>query len=329
MKRMASIITLLMLAMLALTGCTGQELPDYEADYIYRAGLEDPVPDPDAGIPRENTAWDLEYNGCAIPEWDGGTAWAEINNNEPWFDEIDRQRLDAFENYSELDGLGRCGQAYANICWGLMPDGPRGEIGSVKPSGWHTVRYNDLIDGNYLYNRCHLIGFQLAGENANPKNLITGTRYLNIAGMLDLENAIADHVKDTDGHVLYRVTPVFTGDDLVCKGLVLEAYSVEDAGTAIRTCRFAYNVQPLVEIDYATGDSRRSDGREQSEVEYEMVYGEKKDYIVNISSGKIHLPDCKYVDGMKAENRLELNEALDKLYQSGYTDCGACRPGEQ
>ena len=133
---------------------------------------------------------------------------------------------------------------------------PRGKIGSVKPSGWHTIRYNGLVEGNYLYNRCHLIGYQLAGENANPKNLITGTRYLNTTGMLPFENEVNDYVDETDNHVLYRVTPVFEGDDLVASGVLMEAYSVEDEGAGVQFCVYCYNVQPGVVIDYATGDSR-------------------------------------------------------------------------
>lgn len=178
-----------------------------------------------------------------------------INDDKPFFNDTEKKNTEAFESYSALDSLKRCGVAYANICLELMPTEERGEIGSVKPSGWHTVKYNGLVDGNYLYNRCHLIGFQLAGENANEKNLITGTRYLNIQGMLDQENEIASYVKSTGNHVLYRVTPIFIGDELVCRGLVLEAWSVEDSGTGICFCRFGYNVQPGIKIDYMTGDS--------------------------------------------------------------------------
>ena len=190
-----------------------------------------------------------------LPAYEG-YEFVEINNNQPYFSDADKQRTDTFEDYSELDDLGRCGVAYANICKDLMPTEPRGKIGMIKPSGWHTVKYNDIIDGNYLYNRCHLIGFQLAGENANPKNLITGTRYLNVVGMLPFENAIDDYVDSTKNHVLYRVTPIFSGDDLVAKGVLMEAYSVEDQGEGIQFCYFVYNIQPGIAIDYASGDSR-------------------------------------------------------------------------
>ncbi|MBE5914143.1 MAG: hypothetical protein E7274_08780 [Pseudobutyrivibrio ruminis] len=179
-----------------------------------------------------------------------------VNDNVPYFSEEDLTRTDAFETYSELDSLGRCGVAYANICQELMPTEPRGEIGSVKPSGWHTVNYHEYVDGNYLYNRCHLIGYQLSGENANEKNLITGTRYLNVEGMLPFEDKVAEYVEETGNHVLYRVTPVFEGDNLVASGVQMEAYSVEDQGTGVMFNVYCYNVQPGITIDYATGESQ-------------------------------------------------------------------------
>lgn len=162
-----------------------------------------------------------------------------------------------FETYSSLDALGRCGVAFANVCTDTMPTEPRGEIGSVKPTGWHTVRYDDLIDGMYLYNRCHLIGYQLTGENANERNLITGTRFLNMEGMLPFENMVADYVQETGNHVLYRVTPDFQGNELVARGVQMEGYSIEDNGAGICFNVYAYNIQPGIEIDYLTGDSRR------------------------------------------------------------------------
>lgn len=188
-----------------------------------------------------------------IPPFDG-TPYVEINGNVPDFDEAD-ESTESFESYSELDGLGRCQTAYANIGIDLMPQEERGEIGEIKPSGWHTVKY-DCVDGNYLYNRCHLIGYQLTGENANEKNLITGTRYLNVEGMLPFENQVGDYIRETGYHVLYRVTPVYEGDNLVASGVLMEARSVEDHGAGICFCVYVYNCQPGVEIDYATGESR-------------------------------------------------------------------------
>lgn len=189
-----------------------------------------------------------------IPEF-SETPYVVLNQNIPNFEESD-YTLDAFEQYSDLDELGRCGVAYANICKELMPTEKRGEIGNVKPTGWHTVRYDDLIEGKYLYNRCHLIGFQLAGENANEKNLITGTRYMNVTGMLPFENEVADYVEETNGHVLYRVTPVFKEDNLVASGVEMEAYSVEDKGNGLCFHVYVYNAQPGIKIDYATGESK-------------------------------------------------------------------------
>lgn len=185
-------------------------------------------------------------------------AYVEVNNNIPYFGE-DEYTVEPFEKYSELDEFGRCGVAYANICQELMPTEERGSIGSVKPSGWHTVKYPEVIKDLYLYNRCHLIGFQLAGENANKLNLITGTRYMNVDGMLPFEDMVADYVKETDNHVLYRVTPVFEGANLVADGVLMEAYSVEDSGEGVCFCVFVYNVQPGIEINYLTGESKLLD----------------------------------------------------------------------
>lgn len=187
-----------------------------------------------------------------IPDY-SGEPYVVLNDNWPEFGAEDLT-LEAFENYSELDDLGRCGTAFANICLEIMPTEPRGDIGQVKPSGWQTVKY-DCVDGKYLYNRCHLIGYQLAGENANEKNLITGTRYMNVMGMLPFENMVDSYVEETANHVLYRVTPVFEGKNLVASGVRLEAFSVEDEGEGLSFNVFVYNVQPGVVIDYATGES--------------------------------------------------------------------------
>lgn len=187
-----------------------------------------------------------------IPEY-SGEPYVILQDNQPDFG-LEDLTLESFEFYSELDSLGRCGVAYANVCLDIMPTEPRGEIGQVKPTGWHTVKY-DCVDGKYLYNRCHLIGYQLAGENANRKNLITGTRYLNVTGMLPFENMVDDYVEETENHVLYRVTPVFDGDNLVASGVQMEAFSVEDEGEGVCFNVYVYNVQPGVVIDYATGES--------------------------------------------------------------------------
>lgn len=203
---------------------------------------------------------DLDYGDAYLDvesvEYYSGSPYAEINYNVPEFTDEDFER-GSFEEYSELDDLGRCGQAFALIGLETMPTEKRGSIGQVKPAGWHTVRYDEIIKDKYLYNRCHLIGFQLAGENANEKNLITGTRYMNVDGMLPFENEVDDYVENTGNHVLYRVSPIYVGDELVARGVQMEAFSVEDNGTGVCFNVFVYNVQPGIEIDYATGESRR------------------------------------------------------------------------
>lgn len=196
------------------------------------------------------------FNIDNVPKY-ASSPYVIINNNIPNFTEDD-YTTNPFEKYSELDSFGRCGVAYANICKEIMPSDSeeREAIGSIKPSGWQTVRYNELIDGNYLYNRCHLIGYQLTGENANPQNLITCTRYMNTVGMLEFENKVANYIKETGNHVLYRVTPVFEDNNLVATGVQMEGYSVEDHGEGIEFNVFVYNVQDGIEIDYKTGESK-------------------------------------------------------------------------
>ncbi len=186
-----------------------------------------------------------------------GQPYAVIADNVPDFTDEEKMQS-GFELYSPLDSLGRCGTAFASIDRSTMPEDERGSISSVTPAGWHSVKYEG-ISGGSLYNRCHLIGWQLAGENANQLNLITGTRYLNVEGMLPFENMVADYVKETGNHVLYRVTPIYNGDNLVASGVQMEAYSVEDEGEGIMFHVYCYNVQPGIEIDYATGESRKTD----------------------------------------------------------------------
>ena len=234
-----------------------------------------------------------------------------LQENVPDFDSSDFT-TQAFETYAPLDELDRCGVAYANICTELMPTEERGSIGQVKPSGWHTVTY-DNVDGKYLYNRCHLIGFQLAGENANEQNLITGTRYMNVEGMLPFENQVADYVEETDHHVLYRVTPIFQGDNLVASGVQMEAWSVEDQGEGVCFNVYVYNVQPGITIDYATGESWTS--------EVTATH-----YVLNTSSKKFHLPECSGVRDMNGSNRQDYQGSRAALVEQGYSPCGLCHP---
>ena len=193
----------------------------------------------------------IKYDISDIDKFTGYN-YIELNGNVPVFEEIDTSK--SFEEYSELDSLGRAGSAFANIGVDLMPTEKRGSIGMIKPSGWHTIKY-DIVDGKYLYNRCHLIGYQLTGENANEKNLITCTRQMNTKGMLDFENKVADYIKSTSNHVLYRVTPVYKDDNLLATGVIIEAKSVEDNGEGILFNVFVYNIQNGIEIDYKTGES--------------------------------------------------------------------------
>ena len=192
-----------------------------------------------------------EFDFSALPPY-SGEPYISVCGGDPDFSENEITSV-SFEYYSELDALGRCGVCIASVGQDIMPTEKRGSIGQVKPTGWHTVKY-DFVDGKYLYNRCHLIGFQLTGENANKRNLITGTRYLNVEGMLPFENMVADYVKETGNHVMYRVTPIFVGDELLARGVHIEAESVEDGGDGIMFNVFCYNVQPGVVLDYATGE---------------------------------------------------------------------------
>lgn len=260
--RKTAAITLCELLAIAtiFTGCASTDLSGTEGaghavgavvadeDSSGALGSKDKVDGPQEDLVNDNSYVSLD----AIPAYDG-KAYVAVNNNEPFFTDSDMTTT-AFENYSDLDSLGRCGVAYANICKDIMPTEERGKIGMIKPSGWHTVKY-DVIKDRYLYNRCHLIGYQLAGENANPKNLITGTRYLNVEGMLPFENLVADYVNNTGNHVLYRVTPMFSGSNLVANGVLIEAKSVEDNGGGILFNVYCYNVQPGVGINYENGDS--------------------------------------------------------------------------
>lgn len=250
-KAPVTIVTSIVVLVMTLLGWTNKE---FLQEYLFS----------EYGIFGSVESYGNELDGYTLGSMDDILAmvpeftdqpYVVINNNVPFFTEEEKATQDVFEYYSELDSLGRCGMAIANVCKELMPTGERGNIGQIKPTGWQTAKY-DHVDGNYLYNRCHLIGFQLTGENANEKNLITGTRYMNVDGMLPFENMIDDYVDETENHVLYRVTPVFEGEELVARGVLMEAYSVEDEGEGICFNVYVYNNQPDVVIDYATGESR-------------------------------------------------------------------------
>ena len=250
-----------------------------------------------------------------------GSPYAEVNGNVPEF-EPEEYTYSSFETYSELDGLGRCGEAYACVGTDLMPTEKRGSISSVIPTGWINVKY-EIVSGGYLYNRCHLIGFQLTGENANPLNLITGTRYLNVDGMLPFEDEVADYVKTTENHVLYRVTPIFEGEELVARGVLMEALSMEDGGAGVCFCVFCYNVQPGVAIDYATGASALTNpaGRVYT-VAVEMTF------VVNVNTKKYHLPTCSYAASMSEKNRMEITASPARMTEIGCSPCARCHPDQ-
>ena len=266
-----------------------------------------------------------------IPPY-AGYPYVEIAGNTPTFtaDEI-AEAVSSYEFFSEPDALGRCGFVEASVGVDLMPTEERGSIGMVKPSGWQTAKY-DIVSGKYLYNRCHLIGFQLTGENANEKNLITGTRYLNIDGMLPFENMIATYVKDTENHVLFRVTPVYVGNELVARGLLMEAYSVEDEGDGVCFYVYVYNVQPGIVINYADGTSYLSTeppvttAPPVSPDTPSRPAEEIKTYIVNTNTDKFHLESCQYANSMKHENRDEITATRTDLIEAGYDPCGSCKP---
>lgn len=251
-----------------------------------------------------------------VPEF-SGEPYVVINDNEPSFPAEDFTS-EGFEEYSPLDDLGRCGVAYANVGLETMPTEERGSISNVKPTGWKSVQY-DFVDGKSLYNRCHLIGFQLTGENANRQNLITGTRYMNVDGMLPFENLVADYVKETENHVLYRVTPIFEGNNLVASGVQMEAQSVEDKGEGVCFNVYVYNNQPGVTIDYATGDSWASD-------EAPADTGKESTYILNTSSRKFHKPDCSSVETISPSNKKGYTGTREELINQGYEACGKCKP---
>lgn len=261
-----------------------------------------------ASLPQERPQEDaVTITIDEVPVY-SGDPYVVINDNEPSFSSEELES-DSFESYGELDDLGRCTIAFANLSKELMPQGERGSIGKVKPSGWQTVRY-DSVDGKYLYNRCHLIGWQLSGENANERNLITGTRYMNTEGMLPFENMVADHIKETDGHVLYRVTPIFVEDELVARGVQMEAYSIEDAGASICFNVFVYNVQPGIEIDYSDGSSRLSETADEPQ-EDGVIRGNSRSKIY-------HCPGQAAYEDMADSRYLVLFDSEEEAIAAGY-----------
>ena len=274
-------------------------------------------------LPQENQqASAVSVSLEEVPAY-SGSPYVELDGNLPGFS-LEERTTDSFETYSTLDALGRCGPAYACIGQDLMPTEDRESISSVLPTGWVQAEY-DFVEGGSLYNRCHLIGFQLTGENANEENLITGTRYMNVEGMLPFENMVADYIKETGNHVLYRAAPIFEGENLVASGVVMEAFSVEDEGEGVCFHVYVYNVQPGVEIDYATGESWETGDSAFSALE-SQAEEQEADYVLNTSSKKFHRPDCSSVDSMSEKNRQEYHGTREELIAQGYEPCGSCNP---
>lgn len=366
-KKFPASILAFILALSILTGCGGETTsqPDITAETSQSTAAETPNPGQDVepddteSVPEDQPqepdgneretgssapepSHELEpaettFTFSSVPTY-SGSAYVAVNDNVPYFT-ADDLTTTSFESYSSLDSLGRCGVAYACVGQDIMPTEERGSIGQVKPTGWHTVKY-DCVDGKYLYNRCHLLGYQLTGENANEENLITGTRYLNIEGMLPFENMVADYVQETGNHVLYRVTPIFEGSNLLASGVLMEGYSVEDSGEDILFCVYAYNVQPGVTIDYATGDSYLTAGgsavseepstpvtpQKPEESETSGAGTVQADYVLNTNTKKFHLPSCSSADDIKESNRQEYSGSREELIAQGYDPCKRCNP---
>ena len=351
-------------AMLSVSACA-QEIPEESLNGNGSVSAEEnqaesadgdsqAVSSSENGGNRVSSASGTSFNLADVPAY-SGQPYVAVNGNVPYFTEDDLTDV-SFESYSDLDSLGRCGVAYASVSTDTMPTEKRGSIGEVKPTGWINAKY-DFVDGKYLYNRCHLIGYQLTAENANEKNLITGTRYLNVQGMLPFENLTADYVKETENHVMYRVTPVFEGDNLVASGVLMEAESVEDEGDGVLFCVYVYNVQPGVTIDYATGKSElaksgstggsqsgstsgtgKTSGTSSTGNNSSGASGgtgkndagtsgkESGTYILNTKTMKFHRTDCDSVKNIKSENRKKYTGEREKLIDEGYEACKSCKP---
>ena len=272
-----------------------------------------------------------------IPAY-SGRPYVVINDNIPSFNKYELT-VKGYETYASLDSLGRCGGAVASCGREIMPkpDEERGSISSVKPSGWVQAQY-DCVSGKYLYNRCHLLGWQLSAENANKRNLITGTRYMNTEGMLPFENMVADYIRETNNHVAYRVTPIYDGNDLVARGVQMEAYSVEDEGEGICFNVFCYNVQPGVKIDYSTGRSWSDDNNKETTKKPVAVQTTKEyveetknsvsynTYVYSSKSDKFHYLSCRYAKTIKAENYCEYTGDRQGMINKGYSPCKNCSP---
>lgn len=355
----------LLLSIALATGCSastaGNEAPPGEpTPELASTGTPDGPQEPQSAPAEDTNQQETEAVGENRPVTDDGVLsyrdvpafegnpYVYVNDGEPTFTDDQRAAEPGHEHYGELDELGRCTAAFAVVGPETQPTEKRGSIGEIRPSGWQMAKY-DFVEGKYLFNRCHLLGYQLTGENANPQNLITGTRYLNIQGMLPFENAVADYVDATGNHVLMAVTPIFEGDELVARGVHMMAESVEDGGEGVAFNVFCYNVQPGVVIDYGTGESMleedatplpdvsgaesvpgaASEGAGEASEKGATETDEGKGvavYVLNTNSKKFHRPDCSSVGQMSAKNREDVEDTRENLIANGYDPCKRCNP---
>ena len=318
---------LLLILSVCLTSCGNQGQTDSGKDSNTQSGTK--VAAEDHSAEEKGSDSESYVTVDDVPAY-SGEPYVEVNDNQPEFTEEELTTV-SYEDYSELDELGRCQSAEACIGQDLMPTEARESISSVKPTGWKNKSY-DTVDGGYVYNHCHLIGFQLTGENANEENLITGTRYMNVEGMLPFEDEVAAYIKETDNHVMYRVTPVFEGDDLIASGVQMQAESVEDDGAGISFNVYVYNVQPYVVIDYRTGENREGDEIAEPEgnwadgTEAEPSDTKEQMYILKKNTKKFHKPECSGAKKIKAKNKGEYTGSRQTLIDEGYEPCGNCNP---
>lgn len=357
----------LLLSIALATGCSastaGNEAPPGEpTPELASTGTPDGPQEPQSAPAEDTNQQETEAAGENRPVTDDGVIsyrdvpafegnpYVYVNDGEPVFTDEQRAAETGYERYGELDELGRCTAAFAVVGPEAQPTEKRGSIGEVRPSGWQMAKY-DFVEGKYLFNRCHLLGYQLTGENANERNLITGTRYLNVQGMLPFENAVADYVDATGNHVLMAVMPVFEGSELVARGVHMMAESVEDGGEGVAFNVFCYNVQPGVVIDYGTGESMleedatplpdvsgaesapdtASEGAGAGEASEKGATGSAEgkgttEYVLNTNSKKFHLPSCSSVDQMSPKNREDVEDTRENLIAKGYDPCKRCNP---
>lgn len=325
-KRLLSLVVLIFVLALCITGCEFDSVAPSINNTNNPTATNPTTPTNDIVLDQNNATivTDVEL----LAKNYNGKPYVVVNGNMPYFNDKEKSVTSAFELYSELDSLGRVGVAYANIGKELMPSEDRESLSSVTPTGWHNKKY-DFVDANWVYNRAHIIGFQLAGEQANKLNLMTGTRYFNVKGMLPFENMVADYVRETNNHVLYRVTPIFIGDNLLAEGVLIEAWSVEDNGDGVCFNVFCYNVEPGVAFNYATGENWAATDKPSYDNSNNTSSNENHKqniYVLNINSKKFHLEGCSSANKISEQNKEIYHGTREDLIDDGYTPCGSCHP---